>query len=846
MDAVTDLNADLGPDAASLSGVTGVTRKGRKVSVDAADIAVSDIDFANEGSKTYQVYLAGQRTPATLTLLTRTLNNYFGSISLDPTDSLPDKVEVTYSDGGKGMAEAEWSEYEWNVGEQTVTGKIIDAAGRTAQATLTVTGRGFEWERAVELFAEIDGQEVISVNSSFEAFKKAIQSEYDALKACTAETPAETVVPAYIALRDKVEENKSLLIANAPIKEALALYGREEKKEQSAQDVLPAFTAAYEALTAALDECADIEERDALIEDCKETYEALYLDFDYLGFGFAEENGNGLATIAIPRQAYHSVGTAQAPLTYWTGSTVSYELEGDFTFSFEVNTPMDYSVNTDAGLDISIMTQNRFINYRQYKNLYDADCLTRGFNVDSWGDATNVAVKGVLPNPENKASAWQADVVDLLQPHKVTIWREGNLYYYMMEQNNQIIHLYYDRIDDTSNVRVAVAAFNCGITLENVTIKGIANPFVIADNVEWGFADGSAVAADNGVYTAESGRSIYSDASVDAKDRIYSFSASLSDFEEGKTASMTIGLGQKSGFVMDTFVVSFNHDKDGKAIGRLQRPYLGISVAMPGQIAAQHVEEEMFEALEADKTYTFAILVSNRDTDSVIRIYVLDGNKVVFESAEYIIGLQYEIFPILTANNAMLRVSALAVKNVAGVVIEEIDEKLYSSESVDAYESAIAKIDLSIVTLMNASEEQLAQLISEIEAAKALLQYTKIQKITDEFVLIRVKFGAEKVVLPLRVRVLYDNGQSKNELVTWDEVNTSVAGVQQVRGVVLQPDGTEFEVFYPIEVEAAPDTGKTADNGCKGCKGSVSMEIGVICAISVAIGGMILIRRKKD
>lgn len=164
--AVTELFADLGPDATALTGLSGRARDGAERS---AEIAVAEgVDLSAEGRKQYIVWLEGQRTPARLTLLTRRLLDYTGEITVDSTDSLPSEVQVTYSDGGTGVASAVWEDYEFSLGRQTVSGRITDASGRTASATLTVTGIEFEWSRAEALFAEIESAGEDAVRSSYE------------------------------------------------------------------------------------------------------------------------------------------------------------------------------------------------------------------------------------------------------------------------------------------------------------------------------------------------------------------------------------------------------------------------------------------------------------------------------------------------------------------------------------------------------------------------------------------------------------------------------------------------------------------------------------------------------
>lgn len=827
--AVTELFADLGPDATALTGLSGRARDGAERS---AEIAVAEgVDLSAEGRKQYIVWLEGQRTPARLTLLTRRLLDYTGEITVDSTDSLPSEVQVTYSDGGTGVASAVWEDYEFSLGRQTVSGRITDASGRTASATLTVTGIEFEWSRAEALFAEIESAGEDAVRSSYEAVLSALAEEIAALKAYENKPVDAAAAEAYSALLAAWQTEKENLISALPVREALETYAAAERAEQAPEAERLAYTEAYEALEGCLETCESASARDEAIAALQAAFDGLYIDHDLLGFGFSQRNEAGLTDIAFTDQ----------PGAYWGSMSASNPMTGDYDVTFEVNDGMDYVVGDGANLDIIVITQTRYITYRIGKNqTWDADYLTRCFDAYGWTPVTanNVAVDGVFPEVENNGAIWSADAFELLQPFTVRIWRETlgattATYYFALEQEGTIRHMYYERIDDVTDYRIAFGAVGCTVNIENIKIKALALPFEKSADAEAFYgADGTSAWTEktDAGYVLPEGETAYADAPLQAADKLYTF-----DFSPQSGSVLNIGLAQGSGYVFDSLILTFG------AEGELFVPRYGLDIGIPGNTSSG--DRESFPALEAGKTYRMALLVSAADGRTSVKLYILDGEETVFESENYTFYSEYDFVPALTPENAALTVSAVTAKDVTGVVVrDDVDLSLYSTASVEAYREAVAKVDLGIVALINDTPEQLAEKRQALEEAKALLQLAKIVGVVDEFETIRVKFGAEEVVLPLRVRVEYDNGTTRNVLVTWDTPDTSAAGEQQVRGVVEQPDGSDFYVYYPILVEAREDGG--ASDGGSGCNGCGSAFSGAEVLSAFALAAVLLKKRR--
>ena len=218
------------------------------------------------------------------------------------------------------------------------------------------------------------------------------------------------------------------------------------------------------------------------------------------------------------------------------------------------------------------------------------------------------------------------------------------------------------------------------------------------------------------------------------------------------------------------------------------------------------------------------------------------------ESKDVTLDFGYDTIPVVSSVGGDFIVSKVEAKDLGGAIsCDVIDETLYSTESVAEYRKAISGLDFGIITLINASEQELEQLRNTVSEAKKLLKLTKIVQQLDEFQKIMVKQGAKKVVLPLRVKVKFDNGQTKNMLVEWEKADTSTPGDVMVKGTIIQPDGSEYYVYYPISVKAADDGGSSSSSGKKkGCKGVIGGDWALVSVCLVAVGAFTFIKRKKE
>lgn len=841
--AIVSAEADLGSNATDLKAI-GLTRDGKTRVLTAAD--VTGVDFKTLGEKEYTLYFNGQYSPVKTVLLTRDIKNYAGELTVDPTDVLPSTLTVEYTDGRKGEAKVKWGDYSFKSGTQTVSGTISDDAGRTATATLTVTGIGFEWSKVEDLFAKIDAEETLNVKSSFNAFKAALADKIAALKAFENDKQNEGVTSAYSDLLTAYEAEKANLISVEPINAAIDNYSAD--LTQINEKYKTEYQAALAALEHCKEECASVAARDKAIEEFCAAAGELYLSLEYAGIAGAKYNEGGDLDIVFDSQ----------PKSYWGLLAFSNEIGGDFYAEYQVNQPMEYVKGEGANVDVVVKTKKQYITYRVLKNYqWDADCITRCFNVSGWkANATSVAVEGEYPAKENGGAVWSADKFEMLNPYTVRVYRKAEsettaLYFFELEQDGVIRHAFYDRVEDVTDANIGFAAQNCSVKLENVKIKGTAKPFTAIENADYYFADGTTAIATDAGYAVESGNVLYSSSTVTSTDQLYSFDVKwLGNDSDTTAAEISFGFAQKNGTVHNRVNFAFaSVDGEGNNVSILHTPVYGIDVGLFGTSKAG--SKENFGALEINKTYKFAVLAPKAgENKRNVKVYVLDGDDIVLESKGVTLDFGYDVIPVISAKNGSFAVSKVEAKDLGGAIsCDEIDETLYSTESVAEYRKAIEGIDFGIITLINATEQELEQLRNKVAEAQKLLKLTKIIETLDEFQKIIVKQNAKKVVLPLRVKVKYDNGQTKNVLVEWVKPDTSVVGDFNVKGVILQPDGSEYHVYYPITIKAAsanPSDSSSENNaGCGGC-GSVLGGDFALISVCLAAGAFTFAKKKKQ
>lgn len=835
-DAIVSAYADLGSDATELKAI-GITRGGKQRELIVAD--KSGIDFATLGEKQFAVYDKKQYSPVVLTLLTRDLTDYNGEITLDPTDSLPTKVEATYTDGNKAEVGVVWGDYAFAPGEQTISGTLADDAGRTANATLKITGKGFEWSKVQVLLDKIAADEAVSVKSTYTAMMTVLQPKIDHIKTFENDQGNDELATAYAELAALYEAEKGKLVAVKPITDAL------EKYEFDAFQIIESYKTEYEAAYAALNACKEVcendEARDAAIERVKAAYELLYVSPEYIGLSGSEISEEGNVSVKFESQ----------PKAYWGKTSFTNVISGDYYAEFTVNEPMDYVVGDGADVSIIVKTQQRYVTYRLLKNVtWDADCITRCFNVKGWtAEATNVAVDGVFPEIENHGKVWSADKFDMLQPYTVKVWRvaedeENALYYIAVEQEGTIRHAFYDRLADLTDVRIGFAARNCSVKLEGFKFKGVATPFEGAENADYYLIDGTAAVGNEGVYDLGA-EVMYSGKTLSSANSLYSFDLKAVTAEDGAESTVSIGFAQKNGFIANRINLTFATDSgDGNVVSVLHLPVYDIDIGLFE--ASVGGNKYNFAALETNKNYKIAVLVSaSAGEKRNLKVYVLNGENIIIESKELSIE-SGDFIPALSAKNGNFEISKIEAKDLGNVVsADQIDETLYSTASVEAYKNAMKDIDFGIITLINATESELNELRTAAEEAKKLLKLTRIIQTVDEFQKIIVKQNAKKVVLPLRVKVKYDNGQTKNVLVEWETPDTSKAGDLNIKGVIKQPDGSDYLVYYPVTVKADESGAGTSGNkgGCFGVLGGDFALISVCLSAFAAIG---LLKKKRN
>lgn len=826
-DAVADLPTTASEVKATLYSRTGATKE--------ATLTVSGVDYATVGIKYYSVKTDGQYSPVSLKLITRDLMPYEGAVSVDKLDTLPEKVTVAYSDGSTGEATATWGAYSYRVGTQTVTGTITDASGRTANATIEVTGNAFKWEKAETLFAQIENEKNSVVLSSFNAFKNALQSKIDALNAFETNLENEEVFNAYEALAEAYENEKANLIAVKPINDAIANYSADEIYAQSTEATRASYEQAKANLTSALENCGSAEERDQLVQAFKTASERLTLTADYMGFSSID---------AETRRIYFG----KQPETKWGLISASNYFVGDYSFSYTVNEEPEYNSGDDVYLDVNVKTSKNFITYRIWKNIYSANCITRIKNI--WSDeanATNVAVNGVFPEEENGGGVWSADQFDFDKPFKVRIERvtEANgrsaLYYFYLEQDSEICHAWYDRLEDLTNARIILGASNVSVKLD-VAMRGVAVPFATKTD-DYYDADGNALAISGDKYAIANGKTVYSSSviSSDSTDGVLVFDLNLSD----RNAKLWLSLGQKAGFVTKDLKFTFDATETtvfmpsyGGHVGNFGESSTGTTISL--------------DSLSLGKSYKIAILFSRANPDEIggkisVKIYVFDGSTKIIESEEEYMYLDLGGIPAITADGGTISVSAITSKNVSGVIPEVIDRELYTTASYQAYIGRVESIDNSIETLIASDQTTIDSIKTQLVEAKSLLVRSMIVELAEELDSINVKQNAKKIGgLPVRVKVRYDNGVTRNVQVTWEKnPDTSKPGTSVVKGTVEQPDGTIFEVEYPIYIKASANTDAGKDNGGLGV-GETFILIGVIAlAIGAGVVATIIIINKK-
>lgn len=829
-EAIVSAVADIGANATEIKA-TGTTRNGKLRVLTVAD--VSGVDVTALGEKEYILYFEGQYSPVKTRVLVRNIKDYKGSLTVDTTDVLPAALTVEYTDGNSGEASVVWENYTFKSGEQTVIGEITDAAGRKATATLTVTGVGFEWSKAEELLDSIDAEEETSVKSTFTAMKAALADKIAALKAFENDKANEGVTSAYTALLTAYEAEKKNLISIEPINEAIEKYSAD--LNQIAEKYKEAYQNAYEALKKCKEECESVAARDKAIEDLRAAANELYLSFEYAGIAGATKTESGETEIMFDSQ----------PDPNWGTVAFSNKISGNYYAEYTVNEPMDYIAGAGANVDVVIKTANRYVTYRVLKNVtWDADCITRCFNANEWKiNATSVAVDGEYPENENGGAVWSADKFDMLQPYTVRVYRQAEndvtaLYYFELVQDDKICHAFYDRLEDLTDVNIGFSAVNCSVTLENVKIKGNAKLFTAAKDAEYYLADGTAVTATENVYSLEAGSVLYSGSTVSADDQLYSFDVTLNS-ESATEGQLSFGFAQKNGIVYNRVILTFaGTTADGTAASVLHTPVYGIEVGLFESSKAG--SKEYFGTLETGKTYKFAVVSSKAGEDKrSVKVYVLEGDEIKLESEGVTLYFGYDVIPVVSSLSGNFAISKVEAKDLAGTIsFDEIIETNYSTESVEKYREAISKIDLSVVTLIKASEQELEQIKNKINEAKSLLKLTKISEQVDVFQKITVKQNAKKVVLPSRVKVKLDNGLTKNLSVTWETVDTTKAGDVEVKGTIVQPDGTEYYVYYPITIKAVEEE---KSGGCNGVIGSNIM----ILAASVFVAGAVAVVKKR-
>lgn len=829
-DAVADLPTTANQIKATLYSRTGATKDGL--------YNPDGIDYTTVGTKYYNIKIDGQYSPVSLKLITRDVLPYSGSVSVDKLDTLPETVTVSYSDGSTGEATATWGDYSYRVGTQTVTGTVTDASGRTASATIEVTGNAFKWEKAEALFAQIENEKTSAVLSSFNAFKSALQSKIDALKAFETNLENEEVFTAYEQLVSAYESEKANLIAVKPINDAISAYSADEIYAQSTEETKANYEQAKTNLTSALENCASAEERDSLIQAFRTASERLTLTAGNMGFSSID---------ADTRRIYFG----KQPETKWGLISASNYFVGDYAFSYTVNEEPEYNSGDNVFVDVNVKTGKNFITYRIWKNIYSANCITRIKNI--WSDessATNVAVNGVFPEEENGGGVWSADQFDFDKPFKVRIERvtESNgrsaLYYFYLEQESEICHAWYDRLEDLTNARIILGASNVSIKLD-VAMRGVAIPFT-AKTDDYYDADGNALAISGDKYSITSGKTVYSSSVIpsDSTDGVLVFDVNLTD----RNAKLWLTLGQKSGFITKDLKFTFDATETtvfmpsyGGHVGNFGESSTGTTVRL--------------DSLSIGKTYKIALLLSRANPDEIggkisVKIYVFDGTTKIIESEEEYMYLDLGGIPAVSADGGTISISAITTKNVSGVIPEVIDKELYTTASYQAYIGRVESIDNSIETLIASDQTAIDAIKTQLVEAKNLLVRSMIVELAEELDRINVKQGAKKIGgLPVRVKVRYDNGVTRNVQVTWEKnPDTSKPGTSSVKGTVEQPDGTTFTVEYPIYIKAsANNDDKKDDKGGLGTGGVlILVGVGALAIGAGVVATIIIINKKKN
>lgn len=835
---VEEVVADLGSSATALSEYTAYDANGKQVS---AVVDTTGVDFATLGIKQFAVKVAGQATPARLTLTTRDLVDYASAVQVNSVNkALPESFELEYTDGSKVTLSVSWDGYEFKLGEQVVVATATDAKGRSASVTLTVTGIRGSIEELKSLVASVEASAEGMIDSSYQAMINAIKSEYDAAKAyiATPDDNAETLNALYDALDAAFKGAKGVLLEKAPLEQAIAAYGTSSIAPFAREAEKVAYENALAHAQACLTACESAEARSQAIEQLKVAYGALFVSADNVGFAGYTALDNGLSEIKV----------STPPSNYWSvRQAISYTVSGDFEFSIKVK---DYVKNPGAQswFALTLLTvDGSSIMYGVGLNDYEADekypngSPFANVNVN-WEYPANVDCKaenGVFPETAAPATNWytpvqdSSDTFNTSNPFEIKIWRESatNRYYFALSQDGIIRYAYYIVVEDVSDTYICLGSVEAEATVTDICLKGAVNKWSApAEGSDWLGLAGEAV---DGMYEVATGNRIHAPSILDANDKLYAFDFALNGVEDGAEApGLQIGFVYKSGYVYDKVSLRFGEATTAEFY-------------LTGSLSTS--KEQLASALVAGQTYRVAIVVNRNGHYNILTMYVYDANgELLFQSAEY---NMYNLQPLnisLKAEGITYKVSKLTSNDISGLKLGGLDESIYSPASVEKYHARLDEIGLSVYDLSNASEEEIATKIAQFAEAKQLLELAKVIGLVAPFDPIEVELNAEKVVLPVRARVKYDNGKEANLIVEWEAVDTSKEGLISVKGKVIDNDGNDTGCIIECPVQVvdynAKDSAPEEVFDAASC--SSSMGAGSVLGLFAVIGVAVILKKR--
>ena len=820
-ESAESISFDLPSDASALTDPAFMLTDG--TAGQAAEFTVREtVDFNTQGLKYYVADVEGQLTPARVILHTRDLLDWSDEIEVkyeNLQSAFPATVAVSYSDGTSGTAEAEWEEYVFDTTAKDVTGVLTDAAGRTALATLRVTGVGAGMDDLVQYVQKIDAMSEDFVLSTYTEFMSLIKAEYDAARSVISAQEG-AVENVYNALVEAYEENYSVLISNAKLKEAISLYSDGGRAAFAPQNEREAYEKAFETVSGMLQECDSEQSVTEAVAALKSAREQLRLSVENYGFYGISEQENGLGSFTSRTS------------TFWRQTDdVSYAMQGDFELTFTINS-IEYVQNIECAFSFGILTGANSIMYRVGANPYDAKFSDRSIN-GVFSDVTNImAADGTFPDPAKGGISWTTNL-NFDSPVSVRVSRvadkenEGFAYYHFyLLQNGNICHAYYDYLEDTSDARIAFGSQKVVAQISDIRIDAL--PIVPEYDSQDGYAalGGSEANVSDGLYGfAEKGTLLSAKALAGTYDLV-SVKFILRG-ETDETSRLTFALATKSGFYKDYFILSADDGTGASSVS-----YYHYDASGQGTAA-------LSEKIESGKESVFAVTRRHVEDYVLIDAYILDGDKVLLSVQELV---SYYVLPAkLLVGGSNFAVSTAGIKDISPVIVEEIDEGNYSPESVAAYRAKLEEIGLDIKNLIEATDEMLASMKVQIEEAQKLLQLAKIvsyETLPD----LQVELNAPKVQLPTRVRVTYDTGKTELLKITWDTPDTSVAGDFVLKGYVTQKDGSQYEVSCNLKV-SAPQGSEGGERG--GCAASFGYGAGAVGAVCVAGALLLVLKRRK-